>query len=818
MPPHRLIWGMGIAASMLGPSIAAGQTAPVPDSGFPLDLDSGWLSPAATDGLQVLFSEVVTVPNASWLRLRFGDVALPGSSGADNAAYLRITSWKDGAEQTLYADHLAQWRNTSAYFNGDTVIVELLAHAGALPARVQLAEVIAGDVEPIEERTICGETDDRELSTDPRIGRTMPGGCTAWLIDDEYHSFLSAGHCAVVPTDVQVVEFNVPLSTSTGLIQHPPPQDQYAVDPASLQIVSGSIVIGNDWAYFGAFPNSITALTPFQAQQACFTTNRTPQPTAGTSMRVTGYGTVFSTQGPRTWNQVQKTHAGPLTSFTGQTLRYQADTTGGNSGSPIIDETDGRAIGIHTNGGCVASGGSNSGTSLAHSGLHDALANPRGVSAGPVLGEQTELARLIPPQRQTDDQFGAAVALSGTRAVVGAPAAAAARGAAYIFEEGSGAWDIVAALPLPPGIGTGHYFGQDVAIDGDRLVVSAPGNALTSTVAQVSRVHVYERAGTTWTHAATLSPSAQPLDDWYGLTVDLEGDWLAVGAPRDSTGRGAVYVYRFTGAQWSLVETLRGPDAAARQFGYDVDLDGGRLIVGARNEAVGTARPGAAYIYQWNGAAWTQQAHFIPPLGATGDQFGAAVALRGDTAVIGAPFADDAIANSGSLHPYRYDGVAWRSQPLLTAPGAAIGDATGGAVALAENVVLAGSPGNDGRGNIAGAIYRFVNEEGQWSNGVPAVVASDTVANDQFGCAIDVDGRLMIIGARLKAGGGAAYIFPVQPCPADRNSDARADVHDLLHYLDSWFAGGDDADVNDDEAIDVEDLLIYLDLWFAGCE
>src|SRR5690606_2557474 len=64
---------------------------------------------------------------------------------------------------------------------------------------------------------------------------------------------------------------------------------------------------------------------------------------------------------------------------TGMALRYQADTTGGNSGSPVIDDSTGLAIGIHTHGGCTSSSGANAGTAIEHPALQAALADPKGV-------------------------------------------------------------------------------------------------------------------------------------------------------------------------------------------------------------------------------------------------------------------------------------------------------------------------------------------------------------------------------------------------------------------------------------------------------
>ncbi|MEE8169068.1 MAG: trypsin-like peptidase domain-containing protein, partial [Phycisphaerae bacterium] len=198
-------------------------------------------------------------------------------------------------------------------------------------------------------------------------------GCTVWIIDDVNHCFISAGHCTGASFDI--VEFNVPLSSAGGTAQHPPPEDQYAVDPVSLQFTDGGI--GNDWAYFGCFPNANTGLTPFQAQGAFYTLAAAAPAVAGQTIRITGYGVTSSPISP-TWNLIQKTHTGPYVLQSGTTIRYAVDTTGGNSGSAVFNETTGEAIGVHTNAGCNSVGG-NQGTAVHNVGWQNALANPQGV-------------------------------------------------------------------------------------------------------------------------------------------------------------------------------------------------------------------------------------------------------------------------------------------------------------------------------------------------------------------------------------------------------------------------------------------------------
>ncbi len=349
-------------------------TAPLQQTTVDTPYDSGWLS-NATDEAQVLVDHVVTVDRARWLRLSFSDLKLGAVPNSDETAYLRLTSEFDGAQQILMPEGARQWHLTSAYFNGDAVRVELIAPPNCGPSRVALETSTASLGLLGSLRNLCDGTDDRTLTTDARVARLLPVGCTGWLIDDANTCMLTAGHCTS-SNDLDVVQFNVPPSEPSGALNHPPPSDQYVMDPDSLQINIGPIELGNDWAYYGVFPNSTTELYPYEAQNGRFRLEL-PQPANGEILRKTGCGTTGG-QVPGTHNQATKTTTGAYVSLTGTILRFELDSSGGDSGSPVFYEGTDIAFCIHTNGGC-ASTGTNSACGLNNVDLQNALANPTGI-------------------------------------------------------------------------------------------------------------------------------------------------------------------------------------------------------------------------------------------------------------------------------------------------------------------------------------------------------------------------------------------------------------------------------------------------------
>ncbi len=452
---------------------AFGQTAELPSRDVSINVDSGFVTNKGS-GPAVVFTTTVRVPRAPWLRLQFANVTLAGDPSADNASYLRLTSMRDAAVQRLNSRHVFEWANTSAYFNGDSVRVELIAYPDTGPNRIRMTTVTAGELgEGVD--SICDGTDLRTLSNDPRSARLLPVGCSAWMINDLNRQFATAGHCGPTQSG-SVVQFNVPLSNSNGSLNHPPPSDQYVVDLTSVQRQSGGV--GLDWSYFGVNPNSNTFLQPFQVQGSTYILAASAPAPSGQLIRITGYGTVSSPVSP-TWNQVQKTHAGPYTSMSGTTVRYRTDTTGGNSGSPVIDESTGLAIGVHTHGGCTSTGGSNAGTAIHHAGWQNALANPLRVC-------RSGMAAIAPPVFAAGDfanNFGTVAATNGAFGKV-AQVGAGIQGLAYDST-------------------SGNFY----AIDTTRRLFTI--NATTSAVADLGIV-----SGTTLINGLAFDPGSATL---YGI-------------------------------------------------------------------------------------------------------------------------------------------------------------------------------------------------------------------------------------------------------------------------------------------------------------
>ena len=137
-------------------------------------------------------------------------------------------------------------------------------------------------------------------------------------------------------------------------------------------------------------------------------------------------------------------------------------------------------------------------------------------------------------------------------------------------------------------------------------------------------------AGPAYSQQAAL---AGATGAYFGYSIAIDGSTAVVGAFTDDGGLGAAYVYVRSGSAWSLQQELTAADGAAGdQFGYAVAVSGDTILVGAPNNA--SAR-GSVYAFDRAGTSWSQAQEVTAADGASGDAFGGSLALSGSTAAVG---------------------------------------------------------------------------------------------------------------------------------------------------------------------------------------
>lgn len=396
-----------------------------------------------------------------------------------------------------------------------------------------------------------------------------------------------------------------------------------------------------------------------------------------------------------------------------------------------------------------------------------------------LAAESQEIGQLRGADTESGDRFGEALDADGERLVVGARLADGPgldAGAAYVFERGSPAGDWLEATALTaPDAGAGDLFGAAVAIAGNTVAVGAPFGGDAGFAA--GAVYLFERPtrGGDWAPAARLTaPDAAPGDE-FGAGLALSGDLLLVGASFHSGagfGAGAAYVFeRQDGGTWAFAALLQADDAAVSdQFGAAVALEGTTALVGAPLEDEAALDAGAAYLFdrdQGGQGAWGQVAKLVPADAAGNDRVGHAVALDKDLAAVGMPWHDALGSNAGAVAVFRGGPEGWTEAVKLTASNGQVGAWFGRAVAAAGGRVVVGAELEDGAESGSGAAYAFGPDPGApdgWRE-VGRFTASDASELDALGRGVALTGNLLVAGAPedddAGSGAGAAYLFRV---------------------------------------------------------
>lgn len=303
----------------------------------------------------------------------------------------------------------------------------------------------------------------------------------------------------------------------------------------------------------------------------------------------------------------------------------------------------------------------------------------------------------------------------------------------------------------------GDFFGRAVAVWGTKVVIGAPFDDSTVNADEGS-AYVYDLS--TGKKLQKLVPAAGQAGDEFGTSVATNGSVALIGAPKDDVlldaDQGSAYVFQLSDGQ-QLQQIIWAPSAAGDEFGISVALSGNLGLIGAHLQDVGmNPDQGSAHLYDVVNNI--RVGGVTANDGAAGDAYGFAVALHGNMALIGAGAAD-VNANVDQGAAYLYDILTGLEVRKIIAPDGDGGEFFGDAVALNGNNIMIGAPYEDfGAATSAGAVYLFDLIS---SGTVAKFNAVDAKAADSFGFALALTPSSALIAAigddDLGADTGAAY-------------------------------------------------------------
>ncbi|MGB1070301.1 MAG: HYR domain-containing protein [Planctomycetota bacterium] len=262
--------------------------------------------------------------------------------------------------------------------------------------------------------------------------------------------------------------------------------------------------------------------------------------------------------------------------------------------------------------------------------------------------------------------------------------------------------------------GAGSDYGKALDMTSNWLALGAPNHSTGGN--SVGAVHLYRNIGSSWVSAGMLQAPAISAGADYGFSVAITDDLLVVGAPGSNSGEGAAYIYRRSGLNWILEQVLEpaGTNTDA-EFGISVDVDGERVAVGAWY-ALTTSDSGSVYLYSNDGNGWNLDQLIESPDSSGEKHFGASIELSGDFVAVSDPRADAGpIDDAGAVYIYRaFNASLWAFSQKIISSTPVDGGKFGYSIDMQNDQLLVGAPdsGTDARGEahlftLSGSIFSF---------------------------------------------------------------------------------------------------------------
>lgn len=368
----------------------------------------------------------------------------------------------------------------------------------------------------------------------------------------------------------------------------------------------------------------------------------------------------------------------------------------------------------------------------------------------------------------SSERFGAAVALDGDRLAVGT-AEIFGDGTVFLYERSGGSWVLAQTIDAPPG-GYQSYFGSVLALEDDTLVIGSPYQSQGGSPS--GAVYVYVHDGSSWTFQQQLTSPTVGYLDFFGQTLSISGDTIAVGCPFDDTAvfeSGSVYVFVRGGTTWTEQARLAPllPMVADR-FGGGLALEGDTLAIGAFNDDAGQSNSGAVYVFTRSSNVWTQVQKLKPADPNANQYFGETIDLQGSRLAISARGDDHAGYNTGAAYVFELAGANWVQQAKLLSSAPVATDNFGSSLAFEGELLAVGAWLDSELAGSSGAGYLFELQAGAWHQ-IAKIKAPDAQVDDTLGHACDFQGETLVLGAFRDDGtfvdAGSAYVYRVAPEP-----------------------------------------------------
>jgi len=276
-------------------------------------------------------------------------------------------------------------------------------------------------------------------------------------------------------------------------------------------------------------------------------------------------------------------------------------------------------------------------------------------------------------------------------------------------------------------------FGISVAIDGDWMAVGA-SESTVGIARSTGSVHMFKNDNGTWVYRQTLFTPRPLVFQIFGCSVALRGNTLAVGSWGSNSFAGRAFVFTRSATDiWEQAAVLEAADPQPSRpalFGWSIAMDapaGAPPVIAVGRPNDGPTSTGAVYVFEPVGGVWTQVAKLVAPAAAVSEQVGSNVSVRNGVIVSGS-------SRYRRASVFTRNAGTWSFDATLSSPSTVSGDGFGSSVASGGSFVVVGSPNRsrDGLSKVGAATIFQRRGDGSWSGGVEIGLESPR-SGDNFG-------------------------------------------------------------------------------------
>ncbi len=445
-------------------------------------------------------------------------------------------------------------------------------------------------------------------------------------------------------------------------------------------------------------------------------------------------------------------------------------------------------------------------------------------------------SKIIAFDGDVDDRFGKAVSLSDEWFAIGANRdddSGDNSGSVYLYRYENS--EIVSEHKIIPFDGDDNdYFGKALALDGQWLAVSSLYDNINGE--KSGSAYIYKLEDNEWSFHSKLVPDDGAPLDRFGYSIDIHNNTVVVGAVYDDDygqDSGSVYVYELYGNEWLFKNKLNSANQMQEDFfGVSVAIYDNIIAVGSVYDDNGGNNAGSVSIFKKENNSWIEYDTITAFDSQEYDFFGNAIDLNNQKLAVGAFHDNNVYQNSGSVYMYDINDNIELSYKI-SAYDESINDNFGQSISIYDNYLAVGSI-NDDNGTNSGAVYIYELGDNHIINSIKHT-PNDVTEYDEFSGSVSIYGDNILVGAQfdddLGSESGSAYLMRYLGCldihacnyndeylldnlvceyPSN-GFECNGECFEIIDECNVCGGNGVDGDVNFDNVINIVDIIIIID-------